>query len=219
MQRVIAKLQRGIAKLQRGFKAMNDQETEKDQLMQSISNAIVEIQQEKEASKLKSLSRHNPEKVAKILYLHSLGCSQTNMIRRHSMSRSTVVQVLVDYSDYTGSFRELGGQLAARSYINLESLEEDMIDSLRVKLENGYDPEFRDLKEISIAKANSQRQAMTARGEASQVVDVNNNYTVDDFKETMSAARKRIEAIKAKAIDAQVQEVQEVQEVQGEQGE
>ncbi len=177
---------------------------EKDQLMQSISNAVVEIQRTKEADKIKSLSRHNPEKVAKILYLHALGCSQTNMIRRHSISRSTVVQVLADYADYTNSFRELGGQLAARSYINLESLEEDMIDALRLKLEGGYEPEFKDLKEISIAKANSQRQAMTARGEASQVVDVNNTYTVDDFNETLLAARKRIEKIKEKSIEAEI---------------
>ena len=106
-------------------------------------------------------------------------------------------------ADHTNSFRELGGQLAARSYINLESLEEDMIDALRLKLEDGYVPEFRDLKEISIAKANSQRQAMTARGEASQVVDVNNTYTIEDFNDTLSAARKRIEKLKEGAIDAE----------------
>ena len=120
------------------------------------------------------------------------------------MSRSTVVQVLSDYADHTNSFRELGGQLAARSYINLESLEEDMIDALRLKLEGGYEPEFRDLKEISIAKANSQRQAMTARGEASQVVDVNNNYTLEDFNETLSAARARLQKIKKESIDAEI---------------
>ena len=188
-------MEKPVAELKQG--------TEKDELMQSISNAIIKIQHEKEACKLKSLSRHNPEKVAKILYLHALGCSQTNMIRRHSMSRNTVVQVLADYADHTNSFRELGGQLAARSYINLESLEEDMIDALRLKLEDGYVPEFRDLKEISIAKANSQRQAMTARGEASQVVDVNNTYTIEDFNDTLSAARKRIEKLKEGAIDAE----------------
>ena len=180
------------------------QDSEKDELMQSISSAIVTIQKEKEASKIKSLSRHNPEKVAKILYLHALGCSQTNMIRRHGIPRTTVVAVLADYADYTNSFRDLGGQLAARSYINLESLEEDMIDALRLKLEGGYEPEFRDLKEISIAKANSQRQAMTARGEASQVVDVNNTYTVEDFEETLRAARKRIKKIKDESIEAAV---------------
>ena len=173
-----------------------DNNKEKDALMQSISNAIVEIQKEKEVHKIKSLSRHNPEKVAKILYLHALGCSQTNMIRRHGISRSTVVQVLVDYSDHTGSFRELGGQLAARSYINLESLEEDMIDALRIKLEGGYVPDFKDLKEISISKSNSQRQAMAARGEASHVVDVKQVYTMDDFNDTLIAARDRIEKLK-----------------------
>jgi hypothetical protein len=190
---------------------MNNEE-EKDALMQSISLAIVEIQKDKEAHKTKSLSRHNPEKVARILYLHALGCSQTNMIRKHGISRSTIVQVLVDYSDHTNSFRELGGQLSARSYVNLESLEEDVIDGLRVKLDNGYEPEFKDLKEISIAKANSQRQAMTARGEASQVVDVKQVYTVDDFNDTLSAARKRIQEIKTKAIDAEVQDISEEEE-------
>lgn len=188
---------------------------EKDQLMQSISNAIVEIQRTKEADKIKSLSRHNPEKVAKILYLHALGCSQTNMIRRHSISRSTVVQVLADYADHTNSFRELGGQLAARSYINLESLEEDMIDALRLKLEGGYEPEFRDLKEISIAKANSQRQAMTARGEASQVLDINNNYTIEDFNETLLAAKNRIKKIREEAIEAIETQVVEEEDSSG----
>jgi len=196
----IANLQWVIAILRMGM----EENEEKDKLMLSISSAITEIQRTKEANQIKSLSRHNPKKVAKILYLHALGCSQTNMIRRHGLSRSTIVQVLADYADHTNTFRELGGQLAARSYINLESLEEDMIDALRLKLEGGYEPEFRDLKEISIAKANSQRQAMTARGEASQVVDVNKSYTVEDFNETLLAARKRIEKIREKSIDAEI---------------
>jgi hypothetical protein len=188
-----------IAKMKHG---MDKQNKEKDELMQSISDAIIRIQHDKEGSKTKSLSRHNPEKVAKILYLHALGCSQTNMIRKHGISRSTVVQILVDYADHTGSFRELGGKLAARSYINLESLEEDVIDGLRIKLDDGYVPDFKDLKEISIAKANSQRQAMTARGEASHVVDINQVYTMQDFEDTLSAARGRLEKLKkADVID------------------
>lgn len=192
------------SKLIMGIQNMSNQEEEKDELMKGISDAIVKVQSEKETLKIKSLSRHNPEKVAKILYLHALGCSQTNMIRRHNITRSTIVQVLVDYSDYTGSFKDLGGQLSARSYINLESLEEDMIDALRVKMDAGYEPEFKDLKEISIAKSNSHRQAMTARGEASRVVDVNTVYTAQDYQDTLDAARKRIQEIKDRAIDAEV---------------
>jgi hypothetical protein len=63
-----------IAKMKHG---MDKQNKEKDELMQSISDAIIRIQHDKEGSKTKSLSRHNPEKVAKILYLHALGYKQT----------------------------------------------------------------------------------------------------------------------------------------------
>ena len=166
---------------------------EKDELMKDISSAIVEIQRTKETQRTKSLSRHNPDKVAKILYLHSLGCSQTNMIRRHGLSRSTIVGVLADYADYTNGFRELGGQLAARSYLNLESLEEDVIEGLREKLEQGYVPEFKDLKEISIAKSNSQRQAMIAKGEATQHIKVENRVaTIDDVQNAAQEALRHI---------------------------
>lgn len=189
---------------------MKQENKEKEDLMGEISAAIVEIQAEKELDKIKSLSRHNPEKVAKILYLHSIGCSQTNMIRKHGVSRSTIVQVLSDYADHTSSFRELGGQLAARSYINLESLEEDMIDALRLKMEAGYVPEFKDLKEISISKSNSQRQAMAARGEASHVVDVNKVYTMEDFEDTLNAARSRLEKLKQADVIEVTQEVEDV---------
>jgi len=50
---------------------------------------------------------------------------------------------------------------------------------------------------------------MTARGEASQVVDVNNTYTIEDFNDTLSADRKRIEKRKEDAIDAE--EVEDAQ--------
>ena len=47
---------------------------------------------------------------------------------------------------------------------------------------------------------------MTARGEASQVLDINNNYTIEDFNETLLAAKNRIKKIKEEAIEAQVVE-------------
>jgi hypothetical protein len=37
-------------------------------------------------------------------------------------------------------------------------------------------------------------------------------YTVDDFNDTLSAARKRIQEIKTKAIDAEVQDISEEEE-------
>ena len=49
----------------------------KEELISQISDSIQEIVKEKEAIQARSLSRHNPEKVAEILYLYSTGSSQT----------------------------------------------------------------------------------------------------------------------------------------------
>ena len=54
---------------------------EKEQLMSYINDAIMEIAAEKEGRQANSISRSNPEKVAKILYLSALGFSQTSIVR------------------------------------------------------------------------------------------------------------------------------------------
>ena len=118
------------------------------------------------------------------------------MVRHRDLNRSTIISVLTDYADYVGKFRELGGKLSARSYLNLESLEEDMVDALRRKMDAGYVPEFKDLKEISIAKSNSQRQAMTARGEASKIVEERKVISQEDYEDTLKAAKERLAKLK-----------------------
>lgn len=174
----------------------------KEALDDGIQDAIVEIRERKAQDRCKSLSRLNPKKVAKILHLAALGVSQTMMVTKYKLNRSTIISVLTDYSDFIGRFRELGSKLAARSYLNLESLEEDLVESLRRKLQAGYDPEFKDLKEVSIAKSNSQRQAMTTRGEVSNITEERKVYTQDDYEATVKAAKKRIqEAKQAEVID------------------
>ena len=135
-------------------------------LEEGIQDAILEIREKKITEGCKSLSRLNPTKVAKVLHLASLGVSQSSMVRHHNLNRSTIISVLMDYADYIGKFRELGGKLSGRSYLNLESLEEDIVEALRRKMDEGYVPEFKDLKEVSIAKTNSHRQAMTEIGRA-----------------------------------------------------
>jgi hypothetical protein len=173
-------------------------------LQEGIEDAILQIREQKVLEGCKSLSRINPEKVAKILHLASLGVSQSSMVRHHELNRSTIISVLTDYADYLGKFRELGGKLSARSYLNLESLEEDIVDALRKRMDSGYVPEFKDLKEISIAKSNSQRQAMTARGEVSKITEERKVISQEDYEDTLNAARARLAKIK------QAEEVEEV---------
>jgi hypothetical protein len=177
---------------------------EKEELMQEIADSIREIASQKEALQVKSLSVYDPQKVAKLLYLYSTGSSQTRLVRKYGYERETVISVLADYADHMGKFKDLSGRIAAKAYLNLSSLEEDLIDKVRDRMEN--DPEmevgFKDLKELSIAKANAAREALTARGEATQITEDRKVYTQEDYDATIKAAKDRIE--KAKIIDAEI---------------
>ena len=184
----------------------DESKEEREDLIQQIKESIHEIASDKQIHSIKSLSVYNPDKVAELLYLYSTGSSQTKLVRKYGYDRETVISVLADYADHMGKFRELSGRIAAKNYLNLSSLEEDLIDKVRDRMEN--DPEmevsFRDLKELSIAKANSAREALTARGEATQITEERKVYTQDEYEATIQAAKDRIE--KAKIIDAEVKD-------------
>ncbi len=170
--------------------------------MKEITQAIQEVAAKKDALNKKSISRYKPEKVAEILYLYSIGNSQTRIIRKYKYDRNSVVSVLVDYADYFGKFKELSGNIAAKNYMNLSSLEEDLVDAVRGRMERGeLEVTFRDLKELSIAKANSIREALTARGEATQITEDRKVYTQDDYDETIKLAKERLKKIKGEVID------------------
>tara|TARA_B100001093_G_scaffold324450_1_gene309625 strand:+ start:386 stop:1006 length:621 start_codon:yes stop_codon:yes gene_type:complete len=177
---------------------MEDSLTGKEDLMDEIKSAIDKVVEVKQLSQIKSLSVYNPEKVAKLLYLYSKGTSQTALVRKYGYSRNTILNILVDYSDHLGKLREVAGKISAKNYMNISSLEEDLIDKVRDRMEN--DPEmevgFKDLKELSIAKANSFREAMTSRGEASSITEDRQVVTQQDYEETLAAARERIDKMK-----------------------
>jgi hypothetical protein len=200
----IAKVQDGSCKSARGFfTVMSSEEEEREELEKEIGEAIMQIAEDKEMQQIKSLSRYNPAKVAKILYLSSIGVSQTQLVKKYGHDRSTVINILVDYADFKNRFRELGGKLSARSYVDLESLEEDIIQSVRERIQTGeYEPSPKDIKEISIAKANSARQALTARGEVSTITENRNMVTQEDYDETIAAAKKRLAEMKK--VDGEV---------------
>ncbi len=182
---------------------MSSEEEEREELEKEIGEAIMQIAEDKEMQQIKSLSRYNPAKVAKILYLSSIGVSQTQLVKKYGHDRSTVINILVDYADFKNRFRELGGKLSARSYVDLESLEEDIIQSVRERIQTGeYEPSPKDIKEISIAKANSARQALTARGEVSTITENRNMVTQEDYDETIAAAKKRLAEMKK--VDGEV---------------
>lgn len=177
-------------------------EREKEALLSEIQQSIHEVSNERRGLKIKCLSVYDPEKTAKLLYLYSTGSSQTRLVRHYGFDRDTIISVLADYADHMGTFKELSGRIAAKNYLNLSSLEEDLIEKVRDRLENDPDMEvgFKDIKELSIAKSNASREAMTARGEATQITEDRKVYTQDDYEATIAAAKKRIQEAKVAEV-------------------
>ena len=172
----------------------------KQELFEDISSAVREYADDYEIKKLKCLERYDPEKVATILFLSAQGKSINNMVSKYGFKHETVQRVLVSYADYMGKWRDLGGQLAAYSYLNITSLEEEIINDVRSRMQSGeLKPTFKDIKDISIAKSNSSREAMLARGEATSISREEKGYTDEDYKSLMEKAKNKIK--QAEVID------------------
>lgn len=176
------------------------QELIKGKLLSDIDKKIKEFVKSSELDGVKSLEKYNPEKAAKILFLSSSGKTQTQLVRKYGFKRDTIVRVLSTYADHLGKWKDLGGQLASYSYLNISSLEEDMVQEVRSSMESGeLKPTFKDIKDISIAKANSAREALLARGEATSINREEKVYTDEDYRELMEKAKSKMK--EAQIID------------------
>ena len=172
----------------------------KQELLADIDQKIKQFVQESNLNGVKALEKYDPEKAAKILFLSASGKTQTQLVRRYGFKRNTIVRVLATYADHLGKWKELGGQIASYSYLNISSLEEDMVQEVRSSMESGeLKPTFKDIKDISIAKANSAREALLARGEATSINREEKIYTDEDYKELMEKAKNKIR--EAQVID------------------
>jgi|TARA_S200002703_G_C3664396_1_gene203995 hypothetical protein len=173
----------------------------KEELIESIRNGILEIQQHNPTGH-SILSKSNPEKVAEILYLHATGVTQTQMIRKYGLKRETIVNVLLDYADFTGKWKQLGSKVRGRAFLELSSLEEDLVNQLRERLEAGeIKPTFKDLLPLSIALEKAEKGSNTFRGEATSIVEERKVISQEDYEATVKAARERIAAVKKDVID------------------
>lgn len=168
---------------------------DRERLMDSIRDGIIEVRDSLKSPK--SLSKYNPEKVATILYLHSIGVTQTQMVRKYGLHRPTIMNILVEYADYSNKWRKLGGTIRGRHFLSLSSLAEDMVDSLREQMEKGETkPTFRDLLPVTVALEKAERGSNTFRGEATKIIEERKVVTQADYEAMIDAARKRMLQLK-----------------------
>ncbi|MBH40462.1 MAG: hypothetical protein CL790_04460, partial [Chloroflexi bacterium] len=140
------------------------------ELKEDIAEAVHEFAKKKQLEGVKSLSRHNPKKVGLILYLFSQGVSQSQMVKKYHLSHGTIKHTLIEYANHTTRWRKLGVEINRRLFLELSSIEEDMVSDLQQRLSSGeLKPTFSDLLPVSIALDKAERQAMRAREDVGEV--------------------------------------------------
>ena len=92
------------------------------ELKESIAEAVHEFAKQKKLEGIKSLSRHNPQKVGLILYLFSQGVSQSQMVKKYNLSHGTIKSTLMEYADYAGEWAKLGAKISKTLFLELSSI-------------------------------------------------------------------------------------------------
>ena len=166
---------------------------EAPELKESIADAIQEYASKKRDQGVKSLSRMNPEKVGLILYLFCLGVSQSQMVKRHKICHKTIKHTLMEYADHLGKWTEVGARLSKQLFLNLHSLEEDIIEDVRKRMESGkLKPNFRDVYYVSTAKDKSWQQAHRIEERRKETGDSRNVVTQEEYDKTLARAREKM---------------------------
>ena len=169
------------------------------ELKESIAEAVHEFAKQKQLEGVKSLSRHNPQKVGLILYLFSQGVSQSQMVKKYHLSHGTIKSTLMEYADYTGKWAELGTKLSKMLFLDLHSLEMDMVEQIRERLSSGeLVPTFSDLLYVSIALEEAWQQSVRAIDRSEEVNPERPMVTQQNYEDTLAAAKARMAELKKK---------------------
>ena len=163
------------------------------ELKESIADAVHVYASKKQEEGVKSLSRMNPEKVGKILYLFCLGVSQSQMVKKYGWCHKTIKHTLMEYADHLGKWTEVGARLSKQLFLNLHSLEEDIIEQVRERMENGkLKPNFRDVYYVSTAKEKSWQQAHRIEERKKEAGYTRNVVSQEDYEKVLAKARERM---------------------------
>ena len=164
-----------------------------DRLKESIAEAVQDYANKKQQEGIKSLSRMNPERVGLILYLFCLGVSQSQMVKKHRICHKSIKHTLMEYADHLGKWTEVGARLSKQLFLNLHSLEEDIIEDVRERMESGkLKTTFRDIYYVSTAKEKSWQQAHRVEERREETRYTRNVVSQEDYEKTLAKARERV---------------------------
>ena len=166
---------------------------EGSELRESIADAVQEYASKKQQEGVKSLSRMKPDKVGLILYLFCLGVSQSQIVKKYGFCHKTIKHTLMEYADHLGKWAEVGARLSKQLFLNLHSLEEDIIEKLRDRMDSGkLKPNFRDVYYVSTAEEKSWQQIHRIEKRKEETTFNRNFMSQEDYEKVLARAKERM---------------------------
>lgn len=111
----------------------------------------------------------------------------------------TIKTTLIEDADYTGQWAELGAKISEMLFLDLHSLEMDMVEQIRERLRSGeLVPTFSDLLYVSVALDKAWQQSVRAIERSEEVKPERRVVTQQNHEDTLAAARKRMAELKKK---------------------
>ena len=99
----------------------------------------------------------------------------------------------MEYADHLGKWTEVGARLSKELFLNLHSLEQDIIDEVRERMESGkLKATFRDVYYVSTAKEKSWQQAHRIEERKKETRYGRNVVSQEDYEATLDKVRERM---------------------------
>jgi hypothetical protein len=121
------------------------------------------------------------------------------LMRPGKSAPHTIKTTLIEDADYTGQWAELGAKISEMLFLDLHSLEMDMVEQIRERLRSGeLVPTFSDLLYVSVALDKAWQQSVRAIERSEEVKPERRVVTQQNHEDTLAAARKRMAELKKK---------------------
>ena len=99
----------------------------------------------------------------------------------------------MEYADHLGKWTEVGARLSKQLFLNLHSLEEDIIEKLRERMESGkLKATFRDVYYVSTAKEKSWQQAHRIEERKKEAGYTRNFVSQKEYEDVLAKAKERL---------------------------
>lgn len=119
--------------------------------------------------------------------------SQSQMVKRYGICHKTIKHTLQEYADHLGKWTAVGARLSKELFLNLHSLEEDIIEKLRDRMDSGkLKPNFRDVFYVSTAKEKSWQQAHRIDERKKETGYTKNVISQKDYEKVLAKAKDRM---------------------------